>query len=113
MRDIPPELLEEAFRRLADFHAVQTPSMEGLPENPTLQDLRDLVDRSPSPNIRALRHSVGVGDEAASVFYTEMEKLRPEPGVLSAEDSEDLHALYGLIVGLTARVLLDDRERGA
>lgn len=112
--------IEQAFQRFEDFANVQFSLDSEIGAERMLEITEErLTDpehhaRSAEAT-RSLRLSAGISDEAAQAFWRGLEALLSQPGFQTAEDEKEPYvvpAFLGLIVGLTARQLAEDRGDG-
>jgi hypothetical protein len=111
MVEIKAEDIREAFRRFEDFQRVQT-GAEDMSESELREALEALVTgQDPgvsSDAIARLALSVGITDEARREFYAKADE-RTRIAIVPTEQLVDFAAFMGLVVGLTARQVAEER----
>jgi hypothetical protein len=113
MVEITAQDVQEAFKRFEDFGRVQG-GAEGMGEDEMRDALRALLEgraEGAHPDaIAAFALSVGITEEARREFYVRAEEQTNDP-ILPADQVVDFAAFMGLVVGLSARQIAEDREQ--
>jgi hypothetical protein len=112
MVEITAQDVQEAFKRFEDFQRVQTRD-EGMSEAEMRDALKALLEgQAPGVSgdaIDGLALSVGITAEAKQEFYARVEQTNTS--VLPADEVAMFAAFMGLVVGLAASQIAEDREQ--
>jgi hypothetical protein len=112
MTEITAQDVREAFKRFDDFGRVQG-GAEGMTPDEQREALKALLEgraEGTHPDaIARLALSVGITEDARHEFYARAEE-QTNAAILPADQVVDFAAFMGLVVGLAARQIAEDRE---
>ena len=111
--EITAQDIQAAFKGFEDFQRVQVDPTIGFPPSTEEEVIEQAKALGPEmvPGIRNLAQSVGIGEDARREFYLGVdEKLKGPIDLAPVDQVADHAAFLGLIVGLTARRIAEERK---